>query len=75
MSLEMHIFRVGEKAVVAQEISHWEVIDVPTGRALVVSMRNGGSVSFHRAETPTGVQNAYQIEQGLVDFLKKAGRR
>ncbi|GEM_PF-6157160 len=75
MPLEMHVFRVGDKAILLQEISHWEVVDRSDGRVLFVSMRNGGSVSFHGVETPSGFRNAYQIERGLVEFIEKAGQR
>jgi len=75
MALEMGIFRVGNKAVVVQEIAYWWVAPgAPSGPELCISMRNGKQVNFGSEDAPDN-SDGYAIEAGLLAFLQRSDRQ
>lgn len=71
----LHVFRVGQRAVVLQEISHWWVAEhAASGPELVVVMRNGKQMNFGKDDAPSG-DDGHGIELGLVEFITRAGQR
>ncbi|PNU06479.1 hypothetical protein [Novosphingobium guangzhouense] len=71
----MRIFRVGNKAIVIEEISHWWVAAAaPGGRPkLCFSMRNGKQINFGPDDTSNG-DDGHAIEQAFIEFAQKEGR-
>jgi hypothetical protein len=77
MTHSMNIFRVGNKAIVLEEVSHWWVNANGADSSfaeLVVTMRSGRQVTFLRQDAPNG-DDAYAIETGLMNTLMNCASR
>ncbi|KPH62336.1 hypothetical protein [Novosphingobium sp. ST904] len=67
----MRIYRVGSKAIVIEEISHWWVAPMAIGGpSLCISMRNGKQISLEVTDTPDG-SDGYAIEAALIEFISR----
>lgn len=70
LSRHLAIFKVGTKAVVIDQISHWWVAPGAFGGpALCISMQNGKQVTLGPEDAPAG-EDGYAIEKALVYSIK-----
>ena len=73
LSRHLAIFKVGTKAVVIDQISHWWVAPgALSGPELCISMRNGKQINLGCEDGPSG-EDGYAIEKVLVQTILDMG--